>query len=142
MNNCGFYANCLESRYHCGPNGYPIGYGQTFCEKFVENRMLLDARGQTWMVNTMHCLQTSLVPDAIDSNATTCPTLKTRAFGTHARCYVSNGLCSLGILNWEAIVEIVGIKTLFASWDALKATAEAAGDCAEFIALIVAKELF
>ena len=93
------------------------------------------------MVNTMHCLQSSLVPDAIDSNATTCSALETKAFGTHAGCYVSNGLCSLGILNWEAIIEIVDIKTLFASWDALKATVEAAGDCAEFIALMVAKEL-
>lgn len=94
------------------------------------------------MVNTMHCLQTALVPDAIDSNATTCSALETQAFGTHAGCYVSNGLCSLGIPDWVAIIEIVDIKTLFASWDAFKATVEAGGDCAEFIAFLVAKDLF
>jgi Phosphomannose isomerase type I len=31
---CSFYAYCLEARYHCGPNGYPIGYGLKYCEKF------------------------------------------------------------------------------------------------------------
>ncbi|KZP24755.1 hypothetical protein FIBSPDRAFT_856524 [Athelia psychrophila] len=139
---CTFYADCLESRYHCGPTGYPIGYGQRFCGEFVGNKSLLDTDGQTWMVNTMHCLQLALVPDAVDANATTCPALETQAFGTHAGCYVNNGLCSLGIHDWLAIIEIVDIKTLFDSWDAFKATVEAAGDCAAFIAWMVAKGLF
>lgn len=90
----------------------------------------------------MHCLQLALVPDAIDANATTCQALETQAFGTHAGCYVNNGLCTLGIKNWAAIIEIVNIKTLFESWDAFKATLEAAGECAEFIAWLVAKDLF
>ncbi|KAF7984006.1 hypothetical protein HWV62_17494 [Athelia sp. TMB] len=142
LDSCTFYADCLESRYHCGPTGYPIGYGQHFCTQFVANESLLDPAGQTWMVNTMHCLQLALVGDAIDANATTCSALETQAFGTHAGCYVSNGLCTLGIHDWEAIIEIVDIKTLFESWDAFKATLEAAGDCAAFIAWLIIKDLF
>lgn len=26
-NTCNFYSDCLESRFHCGSSGYPIGYG-------------------------------------------------------------------------------------------------------------------
>jgi len=142
LDSCSFYADCLESRYHCGPTGYPIGYGQRFCTQFVGNESLLDAKGQTWMVNTMHCLQLALVGDAIDANATTCFALETQAFGTHAGCYVDNGLCSLGIPDWEAIIQIVDIKTLFDSWDAFKATLEAAGDCAAFIGWMIVKDIF
>jgi Stanniocalcin family len=90
------------------------------------------------MINTMHCLQMALVPEAIDSNATTCSALQMQAFGTHAECYVSNGLCSLGVSNWVAIIKIVDLKTLFNSWDAFKATAQAAGDCVKFITFVVA----
>jgi len=93
------------------------------------------------MENTMHCLQMALVTDAIGA-ATTCRTLEDYAFGTHAGCYIDNGLCTLGIHNWLVILEIVDIKTLFASWDAFLATVEAVADCAEFYAFIIAKGLF
>jgi hypothetical protein len=93
------------------------------------------------MLNTMHCLQTTLVPDAIGT-ATTCQALRDQAFASHARCYVDNGLCSLGIHDWSAILEIVDIRTLFESWDAFKATLEAGMECAEFLAFMIAKDLF
>lgn len=90
----------------------------------------------------MHCLQLALVSDATDANPTTCQALETQAFGTHAGCYVDNGLCTLGIADWAAIIKIVNIETLFQSWDAFKATVEAAGECAAFIAWMVAEGLF
>jgi len=93
------------------------------------------------MINTMHCLQTALVSDAI-GNATTCQALEDQAFGTHAGCYVDNGLCTIGLHDWSVILEIVDIKTLFESWDAFKATVEAAVGCGEFYAFMVAKRLF
>lgn len=94
------------------------------------------------MINTMHCLQTALIPDAIDSNATTCQKLEDKAFGTHAGCYVDSGLCTLGLQDWVAIVEIVDIKTLFSSWDAFKATVDAGAGCAEFYVFMIEKGLF
>jgi len=32
---CSFYEDCLEARYHCGPDGYPLGYGKKYCNKFI-----------------------------------------------------------------------------------------------------------
>ncbi|KAJ7772014.1 hypothetical protein DFH07DRAFT_213308 [Mycena maculata] len=140
---CTFYADCLESRYHCGPDGYPLGYGQKYCLKFQTQRTTLSARGQTWMLATMHCLQESLVPDAIGAaNATTtCAALEHMAFATHAGCYVDSGLCQLPPSDWLAVLEIVDIKTLFDSWDATKATLIAGTDCLEFFALLLGRRV-
>ena len=139
MDQCAFYANCLESRYHCGPDGYPIGYGQRYCQKFSDNRGMLDARGQQWMLDNMHCLQLALVGNAVDADpaATTCDALEDKAFASHAPCYTSNGFCSLGVEVWETVLEIVDIRTLFSNWDAFKATIETAGDCVTFYAYVV-----
>jgi len=142
LDNCSFYPNCLESRYRCGPSGYPIKYGQHYCEKFSNERSLLNSQGQQWMIDTMQCLQIALVPEAIDINTTTCQTLNDQAFGTHAPCYVDNGLCTLGLHNWVAILEIVDIRTFFQSWDAFKATVEATAECAELFAFLIGKGLF
>ncbi|KAK0188356.1 hypothetical protein F5146DRAFT_1139871 [Armillaria mellea] len=128
--NCSFYASCLETKYHCGPTGYPVGYGEKFCMKFSNDRALLSAKGQAWMVDTMHCLQEALVPDALGS-AETCSQLEDKAFGTHAKCYIDNGLCFLPVVDWEAIVKIVELRTLFQSWDAFLETLKAAEGCLE-----------
>jgi hypothetical protein len=140
---CSFYAVCLESRYHCGPNGYPIGFGQKFCEKFRADRGQLSARGKAWMLDTMQCLQEKLVPEANASvgTAITCDSLEKKAFGTHAECYLQNGLCTLPPSDWLAIVEIVDFKTLFGSWDSTMATLEAETGCLEFYLFLVEKVL-
>ena len=144
-NDCNFYAQCIESRYNCGPTGYPIGYGQYYCDKFVADASLLSPEGQTWMVSVMLCLQRDLVPYALGAaqGFSNCQTLQDFAFSTHPGCYVSSGLCTLPVTDWEVIVEkIVGVKTLFDTWDALKATLEAAGGCAEFFAWFVEHVIF
>jgi hypothetical protein len=144
-NDCNFYAQCIESRYHCGPTGYPIGYGQYYCNKFVMDASLLSSKGQTWMTNVMLCLQQDLVPYALGAaqGFSDCQALQDFAFSTHPTCYVDSGLCALPVTDWEAIVEkIVGVTTLFDSWDAFKATVEAAGGCAEFYAWLVEHVIF
>ncbi|KZT21859.1 hypothetical protein NEOLEDRAFT_1138874 [Neolentinus lepideus HHB14362 ss-1] len=130
---CAFYPDCLESRFHCGPTGYPLGYGLKYCTKFSQERSKLSTAGQTWMLNTMHCLQTALIPEATGEVQMTCQELEETAFETHAGCYIGSGLCKLSPEDWVTIVGIVGVKTLVGSWDAVKETLEAAGDCAEFI---------
>jgi hypothetical protein len=92
------------------------------------------------MENTMHCLQIALVTDAIGT-ATTCQALENQALGTHAGCYIDNGLCTLGIHDWSVILELVDIKTLFASWDTFMEAIESVVGCAEFYAFLVAKGL-
>lgn len=139
-NDCNFYTECIESRYHCGPTGYPLGYGQYYCDKFVTDASLLSPQGQTWMTTVMLCLQGDLVPYALGATQgfSDCQALQDFAFSTHPACYVDSGLCSLPVTDWEAIVEkIVGLTTLFDSWDALKATVEAADGCVEFYAWLL-----
>jgi hypothetical protein len=139
---CTFYPNCLESRYHCGATGYPLGYGLKYCTKFSDERSLLSDKGQQWMINTMMCLQNTLVPDAITTASNiTCSAIEETAFGSHARCYVDNGLCELGPGDWAAIVKIVGIATLFESKEAFEATVQAAEGCVGFYAWVVEKGL-
>ncbi|KAJ7496798.1 hypothetical protein FB451DRAFT_1208836 [Mycena latifolia] len=142
-NSCTFYADCLESRYHCGPTGYPLGYGQNYCNKFKTSRATLSARGQTWMLATMHCLQEALVPEAVGApNATVnCAALEHKAFATHAGCYVQSGVCKLPPSDWGAVLEIVELKTLVDSWDAFKATLTAGTECLEFYAFLVEQDL-
>jgi hypothetical protein len=131
---CDFYLQCLEDRnYDCGITGYPLGYGQLYCQKFVSAaKPHLSAAGQTWMSNTMLCLQKALVPEATGApNAVNgCDALKDKAFGTHAKCYVDNGLCFLPPTDWLVILRTLGFKTMFASLDAVKATFGASGECA------------
>src|SRR5437762_8062672 len=59
---CTFYLDCLEDgNYDCGTAGYPIGYGQYYCEKFNAAKPLLSPQGQQWVSDTMLCLQTALI---------------------------------------------------------------------------------
>ncbi|KAJ7616274.1 hypothetical protein DFH06DRAFT_1483798 [Mycena polygramma] len=144
-NDCTFYTDCLEAKYSCGTDGYPIGYGFHFCTKFAESKSELSTQGQAWISNTMLCLQRALVPEATGAPgaSATCGNLKTKAFATHADCYVDSGLCSLPISDWEKVsVEIVGPGTLVESFDALKATASVGLQCTKFFAEVVGSALW
>ena len=32
--NCDFYTQCVEPRFQCGTNGYPLAYGNRYCHRF------------------------------------------------------------------------------------------------------------
>ncbi|KAG5634686.1 hypothetical protein H0H81_001098 [Sphagnurus paluster] len=129
---CAFYSECVEAKYNCGPQGYPLGYGGHFCEKFGANRQKLSAKGQAWMVDTMQCLQRELIPEATGTAASaTCASIQKKAFLSHARCYVDSGLCKLPPTDWVSIVQIVEIPTLFKNIDSFAATLNAAKGCLE-----------
>jgi hypothetical protein len=131
-NSCAFYTLCLENRaYDCGPTGYPLAYGQHYCDAFAAVNSSFSPRGQQWMSNTMRCLQTALIPEATGATGAVagCDALRDKAFGTHAKCYVASGLCTLSVRDWRVIVRTVGVGNLVSSGDAVKATLGAAGDC-------------
>jgi hypothetical protein len=136
-NSCNFYSDCLEARLHCGPSGYPIGYGLYYCEKFSALRSQMSAAGQAWVTNTMLCLQSNLVAYGDGSQTTTCSALKVYAFGTHADCYVKNGICTLPPTDWVKIIKTVSITELFSSLDALKATLQAVKGCVGFYVWLI-----
>ncbi|PFH50968.1 hypothetical protein AMATHDRAFT_143759, partial [Amanita thiersii Skay4041] len=128
---CNFYRTCLEAYFHCGPTGYPLAFGYKICTRFQERRALLSARGREWMVDTMECLQRALVPEAA-SGVPTCTELKDLAFRTHAGCYVSNGVCTLGVRDWLVIAEIIGIETFIGDVGIIRQVLETGEKCAEF----------
>jgi hypothetical protein len=122
---CSFY-NCVESRYSCGPEGYPLGYGLKYCNGFQENLSSFSSKGVAWVKATRLCLQQSLVKS---NCASSCDSLKSVAFDSHASCYVDSGVCTLSPSDWLAIEKTVGFTTLFGSWDALKEVIETASGC-------------
>ncbi|KAL2011332.1 hypothetical protein VTN00DRAFT_4050 [Thermoascus crustaceus] len=135
---CSFYPLCLESRYHCGPCGYPLHYGLEGCQAFWEQRDKLSPEGQDWMLKTVLCLQRKLVPyAAVDGGpqefigTTTCDALKEYALSTHPGCYIESGVCTLPPSDWVAIVDIIGIEA-FGDLDVLKAALETMEGCLEF----------
>jgi hypothetical protein len=94
-------------------------------------------QGQEWVKNTMHCLQVALVPKGTSEEGITCNTLSDMAFGTHATCYVVNGLCYLPPTDWAEIVTVVGWTTLLESWDAIVSTLQAVEACEALGAFIL-----
>src|SRR5688572_15430052 len=62
-NTCDFYLDCLESRYRCSSNGYPLGYGYKYCSKFKNSASGFSKQGQKWIIKTMTCLQQYLISD-------------------------------------------------------------------------------
>src|SRR5579862_8034144 len=89
---CTFYRTCLESRYHCGASGYPLGYGEHLCQAFTAAKPKFDDKGKQWVSDTMLCLQRSLIPEATGSTAAvkTCSDLFHKAFDSHSSCYVDS----------------------------------------------------
>ncbi|KAI9765240.1 MAG: hypothetical protein M1840_007732 [Geoglossum simile] len=140
-NTCSFYANCLESRFHCGASGYPIGYGLNYCNKFTAASSKMTSAGQSWVTKTMLCLQRSLVIYGDGSQTTTCDALRTFAFDTHPDCYVKSGVCTLPPSDWEVIVTTVSFKELFSSLEALKATLQTVDGCVDFYLWLIKKAI-
>ena len=36
--NCSFYTQCVEPRFHCGTNGYPLAYTDRYCNLFTNRQ--------------------------------------------------------------------------------------------------------
>ena len=36
--NCDFYTQCVEPRFQCGTNGYPLAYGDRYCRHFTNKQ--------------------------------------------------------------------------------------------------------
>ncbi|KAE8323131.1 hypothetical protein BDV39DRAFT_209087 [Aspergillus sergii] len=132
-NTCTFYPSCLERVYHCGDSGYPLAFGNKYCTKTLEYRSLLSPAGQSWSTNAMLCLQEQLVPLLPESanQEKDCHQLERYAMATHANCFVQSGVCSLGLKDWEVIVEIIW-PALLSEWRTWVSAVETAEECIGF----------
>ena len=36
--NCDFFSQCVEPRFQCGPNGFPLAYGDKNCRRLENER--------------------------------------------------------------------------------------------------------
>lgn len=116
-NECGFYRECLEEKYHCGDSGYPLAYGEKYCHRFNSlNESNLSPEGLKWRDATLVCLQEDLVGRLLSpSYVANCDQLKQVAYNSHPRCYTQpgNSICSLKYNDVFQIVSTVDAKDGF-----------------------------
>lgn len=100
---CTFYRACAEATLHCGPDSYPLRYGDKNCNRFKANQDSFTAQGQKWIWDVGACLQKTLIAP-VQQCSMTCDKLTTTAFDSHPRCYVDSGVCDLPLSD---LVELV-----------------------------------
>ncbi len=111
---CGFYGQCIESKYKCGADGYPLGYGAKYCDRFnALSSHDLSEKGLVWRDHTLVCLQQKLADLLVTSNnVNSCPDLKAYAFRSHVGCYTQPfaPVCDLTVGDWFTIAGVVDLK--------------------------------
>lgn len=121
---CTFYSGCMEKKQSCGSTGYALGYGKFYCQNFKSQFEGVGGKLENWMWATLSCLQKEMVPELTNDDDATCKDLENFAFETHPKCYVDNGvqsICSLNVvLDWPRILDVIGIKGLWADGSGLK----------------------
>lgn len=135
---CGFYASCAEAAWHCGPSGYPIGYGLKNCQKFMNRLDQFTAEGQAWIFRVLTCLQKFLVKP-LSSCDSTCDSIKTQAFDSHPVCYVDSGVCSLGL--WDNVQLVITINTDLIGAAALKQVFITGTECSKRFFNMIVQEI-
>lgn len=119
QNNCDFYEKCLETKYQCGAEGYPVGYGGRFCRLFQKLQPDLSGPGQQWITDTMICLQRELIPEATGRRKSNCKRIAKKALDSHVKCYVQNGFCDIKE-DYEKIGALIKdntVETRKSKWD-------------------------
>lgn len=100
-----FY-RCAEDTAACGPDGYLVGYGAKYAERFYRHtRPWMSRAGQRWIDEVLVCLQETL-RDRIDAT-TSCADIRTIAYDSHPACYVDAGFCRLPWGDWFAVLATV-----------------------------------
>ena len=129
--NCSFYHRCLEAKFHCGPDGYPMGYGYKYCNKFLDSYDYYDDKGKKWIDDTLVCLKEALVKDMENQQEETCDQLLNNAFDSHVPCYTDNGFCSLAFNLGNPRAEAGFLYALMKTYDVK-----------DFMSLIAIKQVF
>ena len=100
-----FY-RCAEDVLACGPDGYLLGYGTKYAERFYrQTRPWMSPAGRQWIDRTLVCLQETL-QDRIDAT-TACADVRTIAYDSHPECYVASGFCGLPWSDWLLVLATV-----------------------------------
>lgn len=113
-NQCGFYRECVEQTFKCGSRGYPLGYGEKYCQRFnALSSGDLSRDGLVWRDATLLCLQKEIANLFVTSSPVrSCETMRDYAFKSHVRCYTQPfaSICKLPVTDWWTISWVVDIK--------------------------------
>lgn len=144
--NCDFYHSCIENNIlSCGKDGYSLGYGLKYCEKFQQISFQSQA-GNLWRNQTTFCLQQSFLMEAKDvedfsiGNETlwrtrrfsSCAALKDFAFAAHAPCYCKEpySICHIyNLYDLWAILQTIDIGDLIMSREGHQQTLSVIANC-------------
>jgi hypothetical protein len=112
---CGFYDR-LDAYCGCrGADGYLIGYGRRYCDRFLNSSGWTPA-GTKWRDETLICLQKSLARTVLQGPPGACDCAKTRdiAWQTHISCYTqpSASVCDLPLSDLTRIYRIIDAADL------------------------------
>lgn len=104
---CAYY-ECIEDNHlACGGDGYLLGFGLYYCNKFSDQNFrslkspmrqeIFPVNGNKWRDDVRECLQVQMETYLSDNQESlTCEGLKDFAFGSHPACYTgTNSFCSL-----------------------------------------------
>lgn len=108
---CLYYSETAEQLLQCGPRGYPLGFGQKYCQRFSKlGPDTLTPRGLRWRDAARSCLIEAF-GGFIDEPAQPpgCQEVKRMAFDSHPPCYteVQPSFCLLPPSDVLAIIRVV-----------------------------------
>lgn len=103
------YYECIESKVHCGEEGYPLRFGKKNCQKYLDQQSQSYEHVQVWYPKIRKCLQ-----DAVDkmlqspTGPSTCSELESAAFESHIGCYYNTGFCELNFMDKVQVINQTG----------------------------------
>lgn len=102
----GDYYVCLDGISDCGPDGYLLGYGARYAERYLlEVRPVVSPAGQAFLDAVSLCLQREMADFWRPER--TCAELWDAGFSSHPDCYVASGFCDVDLESQLAIAEAV-----------------------------------
>ncbi|XP_064609911.1 uncharacterized protein LOC135473908 [Liolophura sinensis] len=110
LGSCEFYA-CLERRFPCGTDSYPLTHGAYYCHKFQNYLHMFNEQGRRWVRNSRQCLTRNLRATYTLSEVT-CRDISRERFRTVSNCFVSRGFCSIMWNNKEALLKVFEAEDL------------------------------
>jgi len=110
----GFYRcadGYVNGRKGCGEQGYPLGYGLKYAERFMwEIYPDVSEAGQVFLSRNLVCLQTAF-KDGVDG-AMSCDEVSKAGFAAHPGCYLDSGICDLPFADKAPIFLAVDAQDL------------------------------
>ncbi|KAH7694639.1 Protein W01A8.8, partial [Aphelenchoides avenae] len=113
---CNAY-ECVEGQKQCGPEGYPLGYGLKYCNRFFEPDVYdrYDEAGKKFIGCTKDCLIRKLQENVKQEPSETCDALADFAFNSHVDCYTGCGFCDICKNNKAALLHTYDLTDFFST---------------------------